>query len=120
MGFSAWVDDGYNETRTISEIPGIHPAATITFRVMTREDLAAFMQKIDKGLETAVASEVANELAARITKWDVTKGDEARTLVEPTAKNLLRLRPAFFKRLENIVFGWDPGDAAKREADAKN
>lgn len=116
--YSAFVDDGYTEQRTIDEAPGLYPKTLVTFRPMTREGLAAFLQRTFKCDETTVSAQTAKEIADRIDSWDVK--DVNGNSVPCTDKNILKLRPAFAKRLENVVFGYDAGDQIQREADAKN
>lgn len=113
MGLSAFIDDGMSTTKYIAEVPRLYPAAQITFRPINAASLAAFLARTKFADDVLLRTEAAKEIAARIGTWNVCKADGTPVVV--SAENLLKLQSSFFKRLESIVFGYDPGDEELRE-----
>lgn len=116
-----FIEDGQTETRFLAEVPGIHGPCRFMMRPMQAIELTRLLDRM-QGLTGEAARRIsAKELAARITQWDLMmKQGNDEVLAPITDERLLRLPPRMFKKFEDIVCGYEPGDIEDRRASLGN
>lgn len=105
-------EDGYTLSAYIKEFPRVNNAVRIRFRPVDLIERAVLIAFKDRSYEKLITEKLSEALASRITEWTVMKR-EAGMLVplEISKENILRLKPALWIRLVNIViWGIDGGD----------
>lgn len=112
----AFIDDGYTESATLAEIPGVIPAIRFDFRPLMSSELGEFLHSAEKMTEPEARREVAKRIASKITDWDLR--DKQGAKVEIKSENVLKLKPPAFIGLWEIIQSKQSGDRA--EADQKN
>lgn len=104
-----YIPDGYTQRGFIKAQPGLHGDFRFEFRPMTVEDRAVVFEK--KLLERPQEEQdrmAAKAMTSRITSWGLVNADGGS--VKVSTENLLRLKPALFRRLFDMVAGFDGGD----------
>lgn len=114
----AFIDDGYTEEATLSEIPGVMPAIRFSFRPLTSGELGEFIHVIDKMNEVEARRETAKRMAAKLVDWDIRNARGG--LVEIKPENIQKLKHPAFAGLWEIVQGRKSGASAQAESDSKN
>lgn len=105
-----YIPDGYTEQAYIAELPRIHGEVRFTFRPMLTEERAIVFGRKSKELDPRkFEQQCAAELAARINHWSLANGSADQPL-PINRETLLKLKPALFQRLVNIVAGLDASD----------
>lgn len=112
----AFIDDGYTESATLPEIPGVIPAIKIDFRPMTASELGEYLHLVEKMTEPEARRDAAKRMADKIKDWDLRNSKQEK--VEIKAENFLKLKQPAFAGLWEIVQARKSGDRA--EADSKN
>lgn len=106
---SAFIDDGYTETKFIAERKGIHPSVTFTFRPTPIEERARIVSEAQAAKDPAQAERIiAVRLKEHLVNWTLTK--------EINAANILRMKSVLLSRMVTIVlYGSDGGDKNPEE-----
>lgn len=112
----AFIDDGYTESATLAEIPGVIPAISFDFRPMTAGEMGDHLQRVDKMTEPEARQDASKRMADKIKNWDVRNRNGEP--VEIKLENFLKLKQPAFAGLWEIVQARKSGD--RLEADAKN
>lgn len=103
-----FIDDGYTATAFIQGRANLYPDVRFSYRPCLTPDrdrinTVAAREPADKAVAV-----LAKSVATRVVSWDLTDRTGAAVLV--SAENVLRLKPALFTRLLNIVLGLEGGD----------
>lgn len=120
---TAYIEDGYNESGFMKELPGVYEAVHFVFRPVLPADVRTVLHQWSE-ISPEEKSKRINELIVdHLLDWDLThKG----TILPINVEVLSRLKQPFVDRLFNIITYSDLSDKeykAKQEqdeADAKN
>lgn len=106
-------DDGYTLPAYIAPLQMLHNAVRFTYRPVDILERAIFVEVNRKGSEKLVNEKFAEAMAKKLTEWDIQQRTKDGTLLPLpiTKNNILRLKPALWVRMLNIVlWGVDGGD----------
>lgn len=100
----------YSEPGYIDAVPGLYDEPLrFTFRPLLPEEQAEHFEKVQKLTGRAKQRRAeAHLISERIVKWDLKDGHG--DAVEPTAVNVLSLKPVLMSRLYGVVSGLDASD----------
>lgn len=106
-----WIPDGYMQDVFFQEFPGIHGKARITIRPLAitqqgqvQRELANAESDWDRRQWIA-----AKWMTQQIVKWDIKKPD-GTFVNHQDVSEVMKLRPALFNRLWNVLNNSDGGD----------
>ncbi len=103
-GVLAYVpDDGYTEPGYLTGVRNLYPPCRFSYRPMLTSERMDFIGGNASLKPRQQNQRVAELLAKRITKWDLKKPDGSP--VPLVADQVLRLKPALFERLYEVVLG---------------
>ena len=103
-----YIPDGYDEPGYIKENPGLHGELRFRFRPMLRADRIVIVTAAANLPPEKRGANAAKAIKARLILWDLKDKDGKPQ--EITEENILRLKPALFDRLEDIVYGYSASD----------
>ena len=106
----AFIDDGYQEKQLIRGEEGLYPSVWITFRPLTTSEVSEWTQEIDGKKSVDIKKITARGINDHIVSWDLDR--------DPNPKDILKLKPALFDRIFNLLWGYAAGD--EQETDLKN
>lgn len=122
-------DDGYSEDAYIAPKELVHNAVRFTYRPTPVEERALMIDVNRSVDETRFAAHCSRFLAKRIIRWDIVEKttDGSAPMPMPLSEsNIMRLKPALWMRMVNIVIwgteGGDPDpewEASKATSDAE-
>lgn len=120
-------DDGYSEDAYIAPKELVHNAVRFTYRPTPVEERALMIDVNRSVDERRFAVHCSKFLASRIIRWDIVENTPNGSVPMPlTVDNVIRLKPALWMRLVNIVIwgteGGDPDpewEATKATSDAE-
>lgn len=101
--FTGFINDGYNRTAYIAEVPGIYDALKITYRPCTSEERSAHGDEVSGGGLVHGNKKASALLGKHIQSWSIPN-------VKPDANAMLKLNLNLFNRIYQIVLGNDGGD----------
>lgn len=102
MSMNPFFVDGYNRAVYVAGRTNIHPALRLTVRPLTVEEQSKAIQDIRTMTLVEEQRYAADLMAPKIVSWSVG--------ADCTPANLLRMPPALFHRLWNVIAGSDGGD----------
>lgn len=104
-----FIEDGYQQTRTIPAVSGLHPDLLVVFRPALDKERNAYRLK-GHSSDPAVLDQHATDL---IVKFIISlNGEELKDKAR-----VARLKPAIRTHLTDLILGYIPADEV---ADAKN
>lgn len=124
MSFSAFIDDGYNETGFIKESEGLYPAVTFEYRPFTSSEWMRYLDKADDKVLAKNLDDLVKALKDHLKSWDLR--DRNENIVPITTDTLKKLKHVLLKRIFAIVTCQEPSDehpkatTPNEEADGKN
>src|SRR5262245_5279408 len=110
-----FINDGYTVKAAIKARPGLHGELRFTYRPGTLEERETEYSGRGQTAKGAIKS-MSELLAKKLEGWSIDG-------FEPTAANIVKLKPSLFDRLFAVVVGLSPDDSGQQvdvEADAKN
>jgi hypothetical protein len=113
----AIINDGYNETAVIHEVPRLYPAVKFAFRPMLISQRQDYFKGAEKLTGLPLRRFVAGYLVAHLVSWDVQ--DAKGQPVPITVDNVLRLKEKLFTRLFGIVNTDEASDETPDETPAE-
>ena len=109
-GFPAYIHDGCTLDGYIAEQPGLYPAVDFKYRPAIRQERTVFYERIRKAPSGAAGDkEVAQAMKHQLVSWDIK--DHNHKSLAITAPIILRLQPALFERIWEIIVGNQGSDA---------
>jgi hypothetical protein len=107
---SAFIEDGYTATAYIAARRNIHSEVRFSFRPCVVEERTKVINAVRKDDDNADLI-TGDMLSKKITKWSLPSG-------KLNAKSIMKLKPAIFNRLFDIVItGIDGGDVDPDKSD---
>jgi hypothetical protein len=100
--------DGLDFDGYVAGVPRLHPACEFKFRPMLAEEVRALSSAISRQDAQTAQVTIANEVGARITKWNLQGGGGA--VVPPSPEAFRRICPELSEKLCGVIQGYRPSD----------
>ena len=101
--------DGYTEPAYVKEVPGLLDGSmAFSYRPFLVEDRARILSEMEKMRSEAAELRAAQEIADRLTEWDLT--DATGKPVPISLDIVRRLKPLLFARVWGILLGTEATD----------
>lgn len=106
-------EDGYTLSAYIAGVPRLHGPVRVRYRPTEQLERAVLLEVNQNHSEKEVTKKFAAVMASKLSEWDVEQLGPSEVMIPMpiTPENMLRLKPALWIRLINIMlWGADGGD----------
>jgi hypothetical protein len=102
-----YIPEGYVEKAFLRGVPGLYADFRIEYRPVLPQNRTVIVRAVGRLPDDQQDPAAAKAVAKQLVSWDLANIGKP---VSITVENVLRLRPALFQRLFNVVLGMEAPD----------